>query len=87
MNEEQKKQLKAKSYSLDPSIRIGKNGLSENTINEINKQLKNRKVIKIKMLSAFVEGQNKKVLVKEIVDKTEGELVHHVGFIVILARP
>ena len=44
-------ELKARAKNLDPVLRIGKNGLTENTILEIEKLLKKRKLIKIKVLN------------------------------------
>ncbi|MGB9636673.1 MAG: YhbY family RNA-binding protein, partial [Thermoplasmata archaeon] len=39
-----------KLNELEATVRVGKNGLTLSVINEIKKQLKKRKVIKIKFL-------------------------------------
>ncbi len=80
------KELKAKAMAIEPIVRIGKSGLTEPVIGEIKKQVEQKKLVKIKMLKAFVGGNDKKELAKEIAEKTGSVLVHNVGFIVVLAR-
>jgi RNA-binding protein len=60
--------------------------LTDNTIKEIEKQLKKRRLIKIKMLRAFFEGKNKKEVAKEIAEKTNSILIDSVGFVVVLLK-
>lgn len=76
--------LREKAKLLEPVIRIGKNGLTEGTIKEIEKQLKKRKLIKIKLLKSFIEGKDKKSAAKEVAEKTNSILVDQVGFVVVL---
>ena len=45
------KELRKEAKSLDTIIRIGKGGIKESLVNEILKTLKNRKLIKIKILN------------------------------------
>ncbi len=78
--------LRKKGKALSPSIRIGQNGLSESTIIEIKKQLKHNKLIKIKFLKNFIEENDKKEAVKELVQKTESVLIDFVGFVVVVAE-
>ena len=72
--------------AIEPVVRIGKSGLTEPVINEIKKQLEKKKLIKIKMLKAFVSGKDKKEMAREIAEKTGSMLVHNVGFIVVVAK-
>ena len=78
--------LRPKAKNLDPILRIGKNGLTENGINELNKLLRKRKLIKIKLLKAAMKGKNKKELISGITEKTNSELIEAVGNIVVLHR-
>ena len=80
------KEMKSKAIALEPLVRIGKSGLSDSVIGEIKKQLDQNKMIKIKLLKSFVGGKDRKAVVKEIVDRTASQLVHSVGFIVVIAR-
>ena len=76
------KEIIAKAKELKPILRIGKSGLTEGMIKEIKKQLKQKKLIKIKFLPK--EKTNKKEYAKEIASKTDSELIQQVGFVCIL---
>jgi len=80
------KEMKAKSMAMEPMVRIGKSGISESVIDEIKKQLEKDGMIKIKMLKSFVGTKDRKEVVKEIVEKTNSQLVHSIGFIVVIAK-
>jgi len=80
------KKLKEKAKTLEPVIRIGKNGLTESTIKEIKKQLNKKKLIKVKLLRAFISDKNKKEVAKEIAEKTSSQLIYMVGFVVVLYK-
>jgi RNA-binding protein len=81
-----KHELAEKAKQLEPILRIGKSGLTENVIEEIKIQLKENKLIKIKLLRAFIEGKDKKEVGKEIASKTDSELINQVGFVVVLYK-
>lgn len=78
--------LRSKAKTLEPIVRIGKSGLTEGTINEIKRQLKKKKLIKIKLLRSFVQAQNKKTIIKEIASLTNSEIIESVGFILVLSK-
>lgn len=80
------KEMKARAMALEPLVRIGKSGLSDSVIGEIKKQLDKKGMVKIKMLKSFVGGKDKKQTANEIVEKTNSQLVHNVGFIVVIAK-
>lgn len=79
-------ELRRKAMNLEPVIRIGKNGLTENTFNEIKKILKKRGLIKIKLLKNFIQDKNKKAIAREIAEKTDSELIQQVGFVIVLNK-
>lgn len=78
--------LRKKVHILEPSVWIGKNGLSEQQIREINEQLKKKKVIKIKFLKSALKKADKKTLAAELLEKTGARLVRKTGFVVVLRR-
>ena len=49
--DEKTKKMMSISKSLKPRIIIGKNGLTENVINDIIHELKNHELVKIKILN------------------------------------
>jgi len=81
-----KHDLTEKAKQIEPILRIGKSGLTRGAIDEIKVQLKRNKLIKIKLLKSALEGKDKKELGKEIAAKTGSELIHQVGFVVVLHK-
>ena len=81
-----KHQLVKEAKLLEPVLRIGKSGLTEGAINEIKKQLKKKKLIKIKLLKPALAGKNRKEFAKEIAEKTDSELIQQVGFVAVLSK-
>ena len=67
-------------------VRIGKAGITESVIEEIKKQVKRRKVIKVKFLPAHAAGKDKKAFANQLAEKTGTKIVSQVGFIVVLQR-
>lgn len=86
MNQQQKKQLKARSNLLAAAARVGKQGLTEKTVNEVEKLLKKRKLVKIKILKSALESKDKKEYAKELAQKTGSELIENIGFTVVLYK-
>jgi len=78
--------LKDDAKHLEPILRIGKSGLTDGVLKEIEKQLKKRKLIKIKFLKSALDGKNRKEFAKEIATKTRSELIDQVGFVIVLYR-
>ncbi|MEA2036057.1 MAG: YhbY family RNA-binding protein, partial [Nanoarchaeota archaeon] len=68
---------------MEPIIRIGKKGITDNVVSDIKNHLKNRKVIKVKMLRSFFENKDKKLVAKEIAEKTDSILVDTIGFVFV----
>ncbi len=81
-----KNKLKEKAKQLEPVIRIGKNGLTDSLVNEIKRQLENKKLVKIKLLRPFIQDKDKKMAAKEIAEKTGSVLIDSVGFVVVLHK-
>ena len=86
MDSNQKKTLKQQSQQLRPSIIIGKQGLSENTITQIKKYILANKICKIKLSRNFLDSQGKdrKLIAEELAEKTKSEIISQVGFVVVL---
>jgi len=76
---------KVNHHALEPAIRIGKAGITENVVKQVIILLKKRKVIKVKFLASAIKD-NKKELVKELVEKAHARVIHKVGFIAVLER-
>jgi RNA-binding protein YhbY len=60
--------------------------LTDGVISEIKKQLAKKKLIKIKLLKAALEGKDKKEAAKEIAAQTGAEIINQVGFVIVLHK-
>ena len=79
--------IKQKAKSLEPHIRIGKKGLTKEMIEEIAKQLKDKELIKIKLLRPSVKDRKqKKALAIELAEKTGSMLIDRIGSIIVLHK-
>lgn len=79
-------ELKDISKGMEPILRIGKNGLTDGVISEINSQLNKRHLVKIKMLPAFLDSEDRKIIALKIAKKTDSKLVQQVGGVIVLYK-
>jgi len=79
------KEKKAEAKSLKPIMRIGKRGINENIIEDINDHLKKRKLIKIKLLKSF-RGKDTNKIAEEIAEKTNSKIIDIIGFVFVLYK-
>jgi len=80
------KKLKAKARPLPAFVRIGKNGITDSQISEIKKFLENKKLVKIKLLSSFASGKNKKQIALDLQKQTDSELIEQIGGTIVLYK-
>ena len=78
-----KAKLKAEAHRLEPVIQVGKNGVTDRTISNINKVLKDHELIKIRFIS---HKEEKEALIGEITNKTGANLVDLIGNTAILFK-
>lgn len=80
----QRSYLKSLANKLNPSLQIGKTGLTESIIDELEVQLEHKELVKISVL------ENSPVLVGEIIDEileeTKAEFVQSIGSKLIIYR-
>lgn len=69
-----------------PTIWIGKNGASEESLKEIEKQLEKKKMVKIKILKSALEGDEAKEIASRIAEQTEASLVEVRGHTFMLYK-
>ena len=83
LNTRQRKYLKSRAHHLDPVLIIGKNGISDGTIESLNKALNAKELIKVKFSDFKSE---KKQLSNNIEKLTKSHLVSIIGNIAIFFR-
>ena len=80
-----KQEYKAASVELEPTLQIGKSGI-EVVVEELQRQLKDRKLVKVKFLkSAFIEG-NRHELSEKLANLTHSELIDVRGNTAVFRR-
>lgn len=79
----EKRQLKARAQTLEPVLKIGKQGLSEAFYKALDQELENHQLVKLK----FVDfKEQKKELAPRIAEQTGSELVMMVGNVAVFFR-
>ena len=79
----QRRKLKAIAQRLDASIKIGKNGLTDGFLKELDDALKRNELVKVR----FVEfKEEKKELAPKIAEQTKSHLVTRVGHVAVYYR-
>ncbi|WP_456328540.1 YhbY family RNA-binding protein [Archaeoglobus sp.] len=72
------------------TINIGKRGITEGVIKEINQALEKHGIVKVRMLRNFrtitMKGKDRRELAKEIAKHVNGKLVDLRGFVLTFKR-
>lgn len=67
--------LKKESVNLTPLMSIGKNGLSDSSIDELKKQLKAKRLVKVRIHKNSGESDDMKTAAAELCEKCGAELI------------
>jgi len=76
--------LKKVAHNYEPSVQIGKEGLTQAVINQIDVELENRELIKIKLLKT--SGESSKTIINELAGVLKAEPILSVGGVIVLYR-
>ena len=79
----QRKWLRGQAHSLKPVVQIGKNGLTEGTLREIDLALDSHELIKIQ---AVASKEEKLEMARQIEEELGAETVGQIGHVLILYR-
>lgn len=80
----QKRFLRAKAHHLNPIFQVGKGGVNENMMKQIEEALEVRELLKVSILQNCEEDKN--VVAKELAEGTKSELVQLIGHTVVLYK-
>ncbi len=79
---------KETQLTLAPSIWIGKNGVNESVVRELQQQLKNNKFVKVKMLRSALEYQMSRRDIAEQLERLSGApLIELRGYTAVYRSP
>jgi len=80
----QKRYLRSLAHHLDPIFQVGKGGVNDNMIKQINEALEARELIKISVLKNSLEDADEAA--SAIVEGTGAELVQIIGHTIVLYK-
>lgn len=86
MEKEKLYQLKSDASKISPILNIGKNGVTETLIEELNNKLKVNRLVKVRVLKSAEEGKDLKTIADEIAAATRSTLIDVRGRTVVLYR-
>jgi len=81
-----KSRIKRRLGEERPTIWIGKNGASQESLKEIEKQLEKKQMVKIKILKSALEEDEAKEIASRIAEQTEASLVEVRGHTFMLYK-
>lgn len=80
----QRSYLKGIANNIDPIFQIGKNGITENFVKQVDEALEAREIIKMNILNNSL--LDAKEVIRELTEKTNSEFVQSIGNKVVLYR-
>lgn len=80
----QKRYLRSLAHNIDPIFQIGKAGINDNMISQIDETLENRELIKIHILQNNFDDKND--LAKTLSQATNSEVVQVIGSMIVIYR-
>jgi len=84
MTSKERAQLRGMANTMQPILQIGKNGISENSIKQIDDALEARELIKITVLET--SGEDTREVAHEIAREVKAEVVQVIGSKFVLYR-
>jgi len=84
LTSKQRKELKAQAHHLNPVIRVGQKGITDNLLKETDQALTAHELIKVHI--AQDEKAARQATAAEIASACHAEVVDHIGKIAILYR-
>lgn len=84
MDKDKLYKLKSEAVQLKPIMHIGKNGMTDSAIEELKKQIKANRLVKVKMLKS--SGVDNKTLAQQLADATKTTLIEVRGSTAVLYR-
>lgn len=77
INPKQRAFLKSLAHSIEPVMNIGKYGVNDETIRQLELAIEKRELVKIKILNNNLDDHDE--IIKFVLEKTRAEFVQHLG--------
>ena len=79
-------ELRGQAAKIEALTHVGKNGITPRVIEEVKRQLKDNKLVKIKLLKSALETKPREELARDLAEKTGAELIEVKGNTVVLFK-
>jgi len=86
MDKDKLYRLKSEAVHLKPVINIGKNGITDAVIEELKKQIKANRLVKVRMLKSAASEGDIQTFAQQLAETTKTTLVEVKGSTVVLYR-
>ena len=86
LTQKMKRRIKTALGAEKPTVWIGKEGLTAQSMSEIAKQLGVREIIKVKILKTALQEEEAKIVAAQVAEQTESELVDVRGHTFLLFK-
>ncbi len=84
MDKKRKAQLKGEAQGIDATVHVGKDGVTDQVVGEVVKQLKKRRLVKVRLLPSMEEDRHEAA--ERLAAKASAALVEVRGRTAVLAR-
>lgn len=78
---------RAQAQSLDVTLQVGKNGITDATVAELKAQLHKKKLVKVRLLRSAREGDDEAVQADALAQATDSRLLERRGHTAVYWRP
>jgi len=79
--------MKRQLSSERPTIWVGKEGASQQTMNEISRQLEKKRIVKVRVLGSALKNDRTVIIASKIAEQTEATLIDVRGHTFTLHKP
>jgi len=79
-------ELKGMAARMESSTHVGKNGVTDSLVEEVNRQLKDNKLVKVKVLKSALESMSRDEIARVLAEKTGAELIEVRGNTIVLFK-
>lgn len=79
--------LKRRASSIEPTVRVGKKGITEAQVKEILKQLEARRTVKVKVLKSALVSETVEEIAQRISSETGSRVIQIIGHTFTLYKP
>lgn len=87
MSEPDREELRSRGQDLDATLRVGKAGVSEGVVDEVDGQLEDQDLVKVRFLRSARAEEDRESMAEELARSADATLVEVRGNTCLLHRP